>query len=139
MKGTVLDEEANKFRIVFYNNNSDVVFITFNGMTGSLESAPFGKNYLLKKGFSVIACFQEKGSDYQFLSFERFKDVVSSVLKNKNVFLYGSSLGGYCSIYYAGAVNGTVIAASPRLTKHPILQKEYKRKNYDANCFKHAE
>lgn len=50
MKEFVLDKIENQFRIVFYDNDSDIVFITFHGITGSLNSEPFGKSYLSKKG-----------------------------------------------------------------------------------------
>lgn len=139
MKEFVLDEVENQFRIVFYDNDSDIVFITFHGITGSLNSEPFGKSYLSKKGFSVIACFQEAGSGYQFLSFDRFKQAVTPILENKKVFLYGSSLGGYCALYYSGAVNGTVIAASPRISEHPILQELSNQKKCGVDFFKHAQ
>ena len=138
MKITILEKAENQFKIIFYDNDSDVVFITFHGITGTLNSEPFGQSYLSKKGFSVIACFQEAGSSYQFLSFDRFKKAVTPVLENKKIFLYGSSLGGYCALYYSGAVNGTVIAASPRISEHPILQ-ELNNKKSDDGLFKHAQ
>lgn len=114
--------ETKFFKMTYLDNKSDILFITFNGISSGLETPVFGRDFLLKKGYSVIGCNQRKGSFYQDLSFSEFKEIIEPYCKKyKNVYLYGSSLGGYCAIYYAGAVNGTVIAASPRLTLHPAM------------------
>lgn len=47
---------------------------------------------------------------------------VYPLVENYDTYLYGSSLGGYCALYYAGALNGTVIAGAPRNSVHPVLQ-----------------
>lgn len=47
-------------------------------------------------------------------------------------------MGGYCALYYAGAINGTVISAAPRNSSHPILVDQLKDKSYFGNQeFKH--
>lgn len=114
--------ESRSFKIFYFDNSSDTLFITFNGISGGLDTPVFGREFLLKQGYSVIGCNQRKGSFYQELSFFEFKKILKPYCnKYKNIYLYGSSLGGYCAIYYAGAVNGTVIASSPRLTLYPAM------------------
>lgn len=113
--------EGSGFRVDFYNVGSAKTFIVFNGAGTSLKSKPFGLDFLLEKGFNVIACFHDD-NQYQSLSFEDFEFFVSSAVKGQEVFLYGSSLGGYAALYYSGAVNGTVISAAPRNSVHPDLK-----------------
>lgn len=113
--------EGPGFRLDFYNVKSTKTFIVFNGAGTNLNSKPFGLDFLLGKGFNVIACLHDN-NQYQSLSFEDFGFFVSNVLKGKDVFLYGSSLGGYAALYYSGAVDGTVISAAPRNSIHPDLK-----------------
>lgn len=55
------------------------------------------------------------------LSYENFRKTVQPIVIGKKTFLYGSSLGGYCALYYAGAVDGVVIAAAPRNPIHSSI------------------
>lgn len=116
--------ETQDYKITYYDNGSDITFITFNGFGSTLKSYPFGLKFLLSKGYNVVACAQN-ANQYQGLSFIDFQRILSPYIFNKRVFLYGSSLGGYCAIYYAGAVNGTVIAAAPRNSMHPKIVKSF--------------
>lgn len=116
---SIIDED--KYSIDYYFNNSDTTFIVFNGDGSKKTTPPFGLSYLIKKGFNVIAVKQENDR-YQSLSYSAFKEIVTPIVKDKRVFLYGSSLGGYCALYYAGAVNGVVIAAAPRNPIHPSIK-----------------
>lgn len=66
----------------------------------------------------MITCVSAYGDFYQNLSFAAFEAAVAPYCAGKRTVLYGSSLGGYCAIYYAGAVNGTALAVTPRLSIH---------------------
>lgn len=126
-KQTIVDLEG--YKIDYYNIKSEKTFVVFNE-AGSLKNhLPFGLNYLIKNGFNVIACLQNN-NQYQELSFEDFKYYVKPLVENHDTYLYGTSLGGYCSIYYAGAINGTVIAGAPRNSSHPLLVENLKDKSY---------
>lgn len=116
---TIADED--KYSVEYYPNNSAITFIVFNKDGTNKGTVPFGLFFLLKLGFNVIAIKQDNDK-YQSLSFLVFKNLISALVLKKKVFLYGSSLGGYCAVYYGGAVNGTVIAAVPRNSYHPILK-----------------
>lgn len=128
-----------KFKIDYYDNKSDTTFIVFNGTKSKLTSSPFGLQFLLKSGYNVIACLQND-DQYQNLSFDDFKRCVEPITLNKKIFLYGASLGGYCALYYAGAVNGNVIASAPKNSAHPKLIEAAKGKTrFKDKDFKHTE
>lgn len=128
--------EAKNYKIVLYDLKSDITFIVFNGAASTKEYRGFGLSYLLSRGYNVITCAQNN-DQYQGLSFDTFKELVEPLIVGKKVFLYGSSLGGYCALYYAGAVNGTVIAAAPKNSAHPKMIK--KTSNFNIKDFKHAD
>lgn len=134
-KSCVVDMEG--YKIDFYNIGSSKTFIVFNATGTNKKTQPFGLEYLIRKGFNVVACLQDE-NQYQELSFNDMEKYVAPLIKNHEVYLYGSSLGGYCAVYYAGAVNGTVIAAAPRNSAHPLLIDYSKNQSpYLKEDFKH--
>lgn len=135
----VVIASGERYRIDNYDIGSDITFVVFNGSGSTLDSAPFGCTFLLRQGYNVIACFQDD-DQYQSLSFEDFGKFVSPHVINRKVFLYGSSLGGYCAVYYAGAIDGHVIAAAPRNSAHPkIIERLDSQAKYDPKSFLHKE
>jgi hypothetical protein len=128
-------EETDGHLIEEHNIDSDVTFIVFSPAGCDKNSATFGLYFLINKGFNLISC-KHDDNFFQTLSFERFKMLISPLVKGKKVFLYGSSLGAYASIYFAGAVNGTAIAAAPRNPYHPELRSH--KINYDHLEFTHS-
>ena len=130
--------EKDGYKIDFYDIGASKTFIVFNGADSLKTTAPFALTYLNKRGFNVIACLQNN-NQYQDLSFEDFEAYVSPLIVEKDVYLYGSSLGGYCALYYAGAVNGTVIASAPRNSAHPILVEPAQGESrFSKSDFKHS-
>lgn len=121
------------YSIEYYPKNSEITFIVFNKDGTDKFTVPFALFFLLKLGFNVIA-IKQNNDKYQSLSFSTFKNIVSPLVEGKKVFLYGSSLGGYCAAYYAGAVNGVVIAAAPRNSFHPVLASKQKSNSF----YKHS-
>lgn len=110
----------------FNEGNKDNLVITFDSIGGRLEKRGFGTDFLLKNGIDTIHIAQEAKSFYQHLSFEAFGALVRPISSRyKNVFTYGSSLGGYAAIYYAGAVEARAIALSPRLPIDPLVHPYY--------------
>lgn len=131
--------EKNGYKIDFYDVGASKTFIVFNGAGTLKTETPFALNYLNKNGFNVVACLQND-NQYQELSFEDIEKYVYPIVRDHEVFLYGSSLGGYCALYYAGAVNGTVIASAPRNSAHPILVETSENKSkFDGENFKHLK
>ena len=123
--------ETENYKISLYNQDSDIVFITFGLLHSNLTNKPFGLDFCLKQGWNVITVQQSEYDQYQNLSLEQFHDAVFPFIQNKKVFVYGCSLGGYCSIYYGGIINATIISASPRNSMHRIINHpRFKDKPY---------
>ncbi|MCQ4299671.1 hypothetical protein NAV11_07065 [Pseudomonas songnenensis] len=129
--------ESDSFLINYYDNGSDILFVVFNRTRSTKRSPAFGLDFLLAQGFSVVVCYQDNDTQYQSLSFERFRECVLPVTVGKRVFTYGSSLGAYAAVYYAGAVGATVIAAAPKNSAHPLLFSP--RGRFSEELFKHED
>lgn len=114
---------------------SKKLLITFGGLPSSKTRTGFGSDYAIKKGYHHIFVAQAAGSQYQDLSLEEFRDAVLRLCADKDVYTYGSSLGGYCALYYAGIINAQAIAAAPKNSAHPMLKHNLKRPME----FKHSE
>lgn len=129
--------QSQDFKIDYYDRGADTTFIVFNGYGSTLKSTPFGLHFLLAQGFNVVSCLHNN-NQYQGLSLKQFEHHIKPLVKDKKVFLYGSSLGAYCAIYYAGAVNGNVIAAAPRNSAHPdMIRLNGAASKYKPENFKH--
>ncbi|MBP2462072.1 MULTISPECIES: hypothetical protein [unclassified Rhizobium] len=94
-------------------SGSDTVIVTFGTVSSGLLSAPFGLPFILENGFHQIHVAQREFTFYQGLSNEEFADAVSEFCEGKKVICYGSSLGGYAALYYAGGIQAKVLASSP--------------------------
>ncbi len=113
--------EDKDFKITYYDQKSDITFITFNGAHSNKNVEPFGFQYIISKRWNLISVAQDNNTQYQSLSLSKFFNSVSPLIKDKKVFSYGSSLGGYCALYYGGVINAIIIAASPRNSAHPLI------------------
>lgn len=120
LNSNVISEDKD-FKITYYDQKSDITFITFNGAHSKKNVEPFGFQYIISKKWNLISVAQDNNTQYQGLSLKNFFTSVSPLIKGKKVFSYGSSLGGYCALYYGGAINATIIAASPRNSAHPLI------------------
>lgn len=130
--------DVEEYKITSYDIKSDITFIVFMETNTTKNTRPFGLDYLLSREYNVIACNQNN-NQYQGLSYDSFKEIVLPAVHGKKVYLYGSSLGGYCAVYYAGAVNGTVIAGAPRNSAHPSMLDLVDYGFYSADDFKHQD
>jgi hypothetical protein len=91
----------------------------------------FGEQFLSSAGFDVF-CFQKRAENwYQDVSCEEMGLALRHFLREyESVFTYGSSMGAYAALYFAGALGARALAFSPR---HP----DYYR--YAGNpSYKHA-
>lgn len=116
----ILSEERD-FLIESYEQGSEIVFVTFNGTKTDKKSRPFGAEFILQSGWDLICVFQDNDTQYQSLSEQQFFSAVAKFIEGKKVYTYGSSLGGYCAVYYGGIINATIIAASPKNSAHPSI------------------
>lgn len=119
----ILADKA-EYRITYFQQKkkSNQLFITFGTAPSGLESHPFGFDFLIKQGFDLIYVAQQKGSQYQNLSIDDFKHYIQPIIQHDKVFTYGSSLGGYCALYFAGCIDAIAIAAGPRNPCDPCLK-----------------
>lgn len=97
------------------------VIVTFDAFNTDLADAGFGTDFVLSQGYSNIYVAQRLGTQYQGLSLDDFRDAVFTHCAGRDVFTYGASLGGYCALYYAGVIDATAIAFSPRNSAHPLI------------------
>lgn len=133
-KHTLAEKEG--FLITYHpaNQPTDKLLISFGGFPSTKTPKGFGSNFAMEMDYHHIFVAQKAGSQYQLLSLEEFKNAVMPVCKDKDVFTYGSSLGGYCAIYYAGVINAQAISAAPKNSAHPTLThnlKHYVHFNHD--------
>ena len=98
--------------------------VTFDAYDTDLADQGFGTKFVMGEGYNNIYVAQRRGTQYQGLSLESFRDAVAPHCGNgRDVFTYGASLGGYCAIYYAGVINAAPIAFSPRNSAHPLIME----------------
>ncbi|MCQ0972162.1 hypothetical protein MLD63_17215 [Paracoccus sp. TK19116] len=95
--------------------------VTFGGQPSNCKPHGFRTSWSLQQGWDTIYVAQRHGSQYQGLSLEAFADAVLPATEGRDVVCYGSSLGGYAAIYYAGAIGARMLAASPMLPAWPPL------------------
>lgn len=133
--GQVLKEDQD-YRITYYDRDSNITFITFNGTNTTKNKIPFGINFTIKNNWNLISVAQDNDTQYQSLSLEEFYEAVKPVIVNKDVYSYGSSLGGYCALYFGGCVDATIIAASPKNSAHhSINMARFKNLTFKHKCF----
>ena len=122
--------EADNFKISEYNQDSDTTFITFNSAYTDKSSDPFAGSFVLSEGWNLISVRKHNKNPYQDLSLQTFEDIVKPRISQKRVFTYGTSLGGYSSIYFGGVINATIIASAPRLSLITSSNIRYKNIDY---------
>lgn len=126
--------ESENIKITEYNQNSEITFVTFNSAFTDKTSNPFGIDFVLSKGWNLISLHKHNQNKYQDLSLDIFSKVVKPRVESKDVYVYGTSLGGYCAFYFGGVINATIIAGSPMLSVHPLVNREeYKHIKYKHN------
>ncbi len=102
------------------------IVVTFGGQPSDLTATGFGTAFLLGQGFDTVYVAQRHGTQYQGLSRERFVEGVAPVIAGRDVVTYGASLGGYAALYYGGAIDARIIAASPMLPAwRPLRNRAY--------------
>ncbi|GAB4215202.1 MAG: hypothetical protein Fur007_12800 [Rhodoferax sp.] len=117
----VLDIAGN-CRITWYRqkNPASTVVVTFATLYSDLDTPVFGFPFVLMQGWDHVHVAQAAGSQYQLLSRDDFARWVGPLVRDRAVWTYGSSLGGYAAIYYADTLGARAIASSPSLPAHPL-------------------
>lgn len=102
----------------------EVLVITFGGQPSGIASSGFGTGWCLQYGWDTIYVAQKHGTQYQQLDLKSFAEAVLPVADGRDIVCYGSSLGAYAAIYFAGAIDARVIAAAPMLPAWPPLGRD---------------
>ncbi|TGN68004.1 hypothetical protein E4L95_02825 [Paracoccus liaowanqingii] len=108
--------EGKNYNITSYqqkNGPSKVLFITFGSISSGLKSVPFGFKFLIDAGFDLVYVAQEKHTLYQELSIDAFFQAVQPLIEQRQIFTYGSSLGGYAALYFGGCIDAKTLVAGP--------------------------
>ncbi|MCH7315728.1 hypothetical protein [Acinetobacter sp. ANC 3882] len=113
--------EEERLKITEFNQESNITFVTFNSAQTDKTTSPFGAEFILSNGWNLIALHKHDKNQYQDLSLELFEKVIKDKTIGKKVFVYGTSLGGYCACYFGGILDATIIAGAPMLPVHPIM------------------
>ncbi|MCR6098227.1 CapA family protein [Salipaludibacillus agaradhaerens] len=114
------------YKITYHKNKhseTNKCIITFGEIDSDLDEVGFGSQLIMSEGLDHIYVAQKKSTQYQFLSAKKFSSSIQKVIRDKEVYTYGSSLGAYCAIYYGGAINANILAMSPRIPAHPVMNK----------------
>ncbi|MBF4490026.1 hypothetical protein IOD06_09005 [Psychrobacter sp. N25K4-3-2] len=117
--------ESENIKITNYSQGSNITFVTFNSAHTDKTSAPFGGDFILSEGWNLISIHKHNRNQYQDLSLELFESYVKPLITDKKVYVYGTSLGGYSSLYFGGVINATIIAGSPMLPVHPMINHSH--------------
>nr|WP_289037970.1 CapA family protein [uncultured Allobacillus sp.] len=130
------------YKVTYYSKgtpfSSNKCIITFGEIDSNMEDLGFGSKLIMSNGYDYIYVAQRKQTQYQFLEAETFANIVGEVIKGKDVYTYGSSLGAYCAIYYGGIINANILAMSPRIPAHPAINA-LMRSRFKNKGFKHNE
>lgn len=117
---------SKNYKITKYVNNerkTNKCVISFGEIDSTLDDEGFGKKFVMSLGLDFIYVAQKRYTQYQYLTAEKFESIVKESIENMEVYTYGSSLGGYCAIYYGGIINANILAFSPRIPAHPVIDK----------------
>lgn len=134
---TVLVDEDG-FMITHHEQTSgqrgDKLIVTFDNLNGKKRRVGFGTDFLASRGYETIHVAQKAGSFYQELDLETFARVLGPFARDRKMYTYGSSLGGYAAIYYAGCIDAQAIA----LSAQPVIYAQTRSLNRSYRKFETA-
>lgn len=100
---------------------SRTLVVTFDPLLYLWPKPAFGLEFLRRQPVDVITVRKRAEDFYQSLDRETFHRVVDPLARGRvRVVLYGSSLGAYAALYFGRDLDCEVIAASPRVSIHPV-------------------
>jgi pimeloyl-ACP methyl ester carboxylesterase len=116
---------------IFFDNGISVMsyhLAAEKSYTLIVHFAPFAENridtfhgkFLLTAGFDLISVRKRKEYWYQDLDLHAFGQAVGQFCRNyRNIVCYGSSMGAYAALYFAGIIGANCVAISPLVSIHP--------------------
>jgi tetratricopeptide (TPR) repeat protein len=101
---------------------SRTLVITFDPLMYLWPKAAFGLDFLRRLGVDLVTVQRKAEDFYQSLDRANFEAAVGPRLADYDrVVAYGSSLGAYAALYFCRDLDAEVIAASPRVSVHPVF------------------
>lgn len=122
-EGRVLVENEDYMMTFYPSDTSEKLVISFGGLPSKLTKSGFGTRFIVDQGWSHVFVAQREGSQYQGLGLDDFHRFLAPVADGREVITYGSSLGGYCALYYAGCFDALAISSGPKNSVHPSMRK----------------
>lgn len=104
----------------------NIIFVCFDEIDGGLNKKGFGVDFLNKNNIETIFVSHAHKSFFQGLNENALYEHLSSHIKDKKVFTYGASLGGYAALYYSDVLNARPIAFSPRCSIDPVYENSHR-------------
>ncbi len=99
--------------------------VTFSSLTDDprLDRPGFGEAMLKRNGIAAIHVINGTNVWYQYPEFpDALQTIAAAAAGHARIITYGSSMGGYAAIRFAGAIGaGTAIAISPQYSVSPQL------------------
>jgi len=109
------------------NDESNLLFITFNDAHDlGIKSNRFGSEYFEKRQLNVIHIVSSKPDFYKDLFDDNFLNLIRNYIAEKEVFIYGSSMGAIGTYILANRLENPakIILLSPRFAIHSsVLDK----------------
>ncbi|RPJ95385.1 tetratricopeptide repeat protein [Rummeliibacillus sp. TYF005] len=110
--------------IEYYKNicSTKRVVATFDSIDKTNKAKPFAFSILKKKSVDLISLRRRTVDNYhQDLSREEYYQTIEKlVLFYEKRFAYGTSLGGYCSLYFGSTIpECKILSLAPRNSAHP--------------------
>lgn len=116
----LLSTSDNKITYHQRRTSSDIVIVAFGEIDSGLSEAGFASSLCFELGYDYVYVAQKKFTQYQRLSSSELYSALRPII-GKKIITYGSSLGAYCAVYYSGILSCDVIALSPRIPAHPVI------------------
>lgn len=102
----------------------------------------YAEDFLLDRGFDVLAVKCARNNWFQDLSREALAELIGALpARYDQIVTYGSSMGGYAALYFAGCVGAaavTAIALSPQFSVDPAVPPHEPRWKGDAAAIQFA-
>lgn len=102
---------------------SNKVLVAFGEIGSDIDDPGFGAKSAAEMGINYLYIGQRKRTQYQHLSRETLSTLVREALPGRKLYLYGTSLGGYCAAYFGQSLNANILAFAPRVPAHPVTKR----------------
>lgn len=116
-KYTLYTNNQSTIELYKYIEPSSAVVATFDTIDKTIERIPFAYNLIKKKKMDILALRRDNTKNFhQDLSRETYIEATTAPLQAYTTkFAYGTSLGGYCALYFGSTIkNAHILAMAPR-------------------------